>query len=63
LERRKRIVGHRAANFKEAEVWNLEFWQKQTPEQRLSALVAIHEDVSKVQEGCQTKHSEQKEGS
>ena len=47
--RRKRIVGHRAANFKEAEQWDLDYWQSQTPRQRLSALVAIRRDVLKVQ--------------
>lgn len=47
--RRKRIVGHRAANFKEAEQWDLDYWQSQTPRQRLSALVAIRRDVRKVE--------------
>lgn len=45
---RRVIVGHVAANFVDAERWNLEFWQSQTPEERLSALVAIHEDVEMV---------------
>ena len=44
-ERRKRIVGHRAKSFKDAEQWDMEFWQKQTPEMRLSALVAIRNDI------------------
>jgi len=48
LERRKRIVAHRATNFKDAEEWDLDFWQNQTPEERLSALVAIRKDVVKV---------------
>ena len=48
LERRKRIVAHRATNFKNAEEWDLDFWQNQTPEERLSALVAIRKDVVKV---------------
>ncbi len=47
--RRKRIVAHRAANFKDAENWDLDFWQSRTPEQRLSALVAIRADVRKVE--------------
>ena len=47
--RRKRIVAHRATDFKDAENWDLDFWQGQTPEQRLSALVAIHKDVRKVE--------------
>jgi len=48
-ERRKKIVAHRAANFADAEKWDLEFWQNRSPEDRLSALVAIHEDVAKVE--------------
>jgi hypothetical protein len=46
--RRKRMVANRAASFREAEAWDLEFWQNQTPEARLSALVAIREDVKRV---------------
>ena len=49
--RRKRIVAHRAANFQDAEKWDLDFWQNQTPEQRLSALVAIRKDIAKVEKG------------
>ena len=48
-ERRKRLVAYRAGNFKDAEQWDLRFWQQQTPEMRLSALVAIREDVAKVE--------------
>lgn len=47
-ERRKRIVGHKARSFEEAERWDLEFWQKQTPQARLSALVAIWRDVQMI---------------
>jgi hypothetical protein len=46
--RRSRIVAHRAANFEEAEAWDLDFWQSQSPEQRLSAFLAIRRDVDKV---------------
>ncbi|MFB3903231.1 MAG: hypothetical protein ACE15E_07245 [Acidobacteriota bacterium] len=46
--RKKRIVAHRAHSFDEAEQWDLEFWQRHSPEQRLSALVAIRRDVQKV---------------
>jgi hypothetical protein len=49
--RRSKIVAHRAANFEEAEAWDLDFWQSQSPEQRLSALVAIRNDVEKVMKG------------
>ena len=47
--RRKKIVAYRAGDFKDAEQWDLRFWQQQTPEMRLSALVAIREDVAKVE--------------
>ena len=49
--RKTRIVGHRSHGFDEADRWDLEFWQKQTPEERLSALVAIHHDVARVEAG------------
>ena len=45
--RRAKIVAHRAAGHEEAEKWDLEFWQKQSPQERLSALVAIRADVAK----------------
>jgi len=51
VARRSRIIAHRAANFREAEAWDLDFWQQQSPEQRLSALVAIRRDIDKVVEG------------
>jgi hypothetical protein len=50
-ERRKRLVGHVAKDFADAERWDLDFWQSLTPEERLSALVAIHRDIAKVEEG------------
>lgn len=46
--RKARMVAHRAFNFEDAEAWDLEFWQSQSPEQRLSAFVAIRRDVDKV---------------
>jgi hypothetical protein len=48
--RKKKIVAHRATDFKDAENWDLTFWQNQTPEQRLTALVAIRRDVVKVEQ-------------
>lgn len=39
------MIVHRARGFTDAEQWDLEFWQSQTPETRLSALVEIHRDV------------------
>jgi hypothetical protein len=46
--RKRRIVANLAADFEEAERWDLDFWQSQTPEERLSALIAIRKDVDKV---------------
>jgi len=48
IERRKRIVGNIAANFEEADKWDLEFWQRQTPQARLSALMSIRDDIAKI---------------
>ena len=49
LERRKRMVANVATSFEGAEEWDLEFWQARTPEERLSALVAIRRDVDVVE--------------
>lgn len=49
--RRERIVAHRAMGHRDAEDWDLEFWQSQSPEDRLSALVAIRRDIDLVQAG------------
>lgn len=48
-ERRKRIRGNHARSFEEAEQWDLDFWLSLTPEERLSALVAIRRDVELVE--------------
>lgn len=48
-ERRKRMVTNVAKSFEDAEAWDLDFWQKRTPEERLSALVAIRRDVEVVE--------------
>jgi hypothetical protein len=50
-QRRARMVGHRASSHAEAEAWDLEFWQAQGPEARLSALVAIRRDIEAVEAG------------
>lgn len=50
-ERRRIITTHRSTNYEEAERWDLEFWQKLSPEDRLSALPAILEDIKKVEDG------------
>jgi hypothetical protein len=47
------MVSHRATSFEDAERWDLEFWQSHTPEERLSALVAIRRDVEMVERGRQ----------
>ncbi len=47
--RRKRMVVHRATDFADAERWDLQFWQSQTPEARLEAFAAIRADVAKVE--------------
>jgi len=36
---------HRAASFADAEDWDLDYWLRRTPGERLSALVAIRRDV------------------
>ena len=48
--RRRRMETNRAKSYAEAELWDLLFWQMQSPEDRLSALVAIRNDVRKVEE-------------
>jgi hypothetical protein len=45
------MVAHRAANFQDAEKWDLDFWQERSPETRLSAPVAIREDVRSAKQG------------
>lgn len=49
--RRRILVSHRARDVADAEAWDLEFWLRQTPEERLAALVAIHRDVALVETG------------
>lgn len=47
--RREKMESHRARDFADAERWDLLFWQQRSPQDRLSALVAIREDVKKVE--------------
>jgi hypothetical protein len=42
------MVANLAHGPEEAEAWDLDFWQQAGPEARLSALVAIHEDIALV---------------
>jgi hypothetical protein len=50
-QRQRRMVVHRAENFADADRWDLAFWQSRSPEERLSALVAIHADIQAVERG------------
>jgi len=61
-ERRKRIVGHIATSFEDAEDWDLRFWQGLTPQDRLSALVAIHRDIAMVEAGRRYSHRASRKG-
>jgi len=57
-DRKNRIVTNRATSHEEAEAWDLEFWQGLGPEARLSALVAIREDVELARSARETNRSE-----
>jgi hypothetical protein len=46
-ERRKRMVGHVAKNFKEAEGGDIEFWQSFTPDERMSVQMAMTRAVDR----------------
>ena len=48
-KRRKTMETHRTTSFHDAEEWDLDYWQRRTPEERLSALVAIHRDIALVE--------------
>ncbi len=54
--RRERLVAHRASSHADAEAWDLDFWQSQSPEDRLSALVAIRRDVEAVEAARDDRH-------
>jgi hypothetical protein len=49
LRRRERLVANRASSYEEAEAWDLDFWQQRTPQERLSALVALRRELEKVE--------------
>jgi hypothetical protein len=55
--RKQKIQANRAVNYQDAESWDLEFWQQQTPEARLSALIAIRKDAAKVKSSQRKKKS------
>lgn len=46
--RREHMEMHVATGFEDAERWDLEFWQRRTPQERLSALAAIHRDIAAI---------------
>jgi hypothetical protein len=48
-KRREIMETHRTRSPADAEAWDLDYWQRRTPEERLSALVAIHRDVALVE--------------
>lgn len=58
--RRTTLEANRAASFAEAEEWDLDFWQRRSPEERLSALVAIRRDVELV-EAARASHDADRE--
>ncbi len=45
---KRNIVAYKAKSFEDADRWDLEFWQRQTPAMRLSALVALRTDILKI---------------
>jgi hypothetical protein len=57
-ERRARLVANRATSVEEAEAWDLDFWQHAGAEARLSALVALREDLDLI-EAARTQTDEQ----
>jgi hypothetical protein len=48
-KRRQAMEAHRTRSAAEAEAWDLDFWQRRSPDERLSALVAIFRDVARVE--------------
>ena len=46
-------------SFEEAEAWDLDFWQQAGPEARLSALVALREDLAHIEAARSPNVSEQ----
>lgn len=42
------MTGQVAQSYAEADGWDLDFWLSQSPQDRLSALVAIRNDIKKI---------------
>ena len=59
-ERRVRLVANRAMSVEEAEAWDLDFWQQAGPEARLSALVALREDLDLI-EAARSQNNDRRE--
>jgi len=49
LQRRTTLEAHRASSHADAEAWDLDYWQRQTAEERLSALVAMHREIELIE--------------
>ena len=45
---KRTVIAHLAHGFADADRWDLEFWQNQGAEMRLSALVALRRDILKI---------------
>ncbi len=54
--RKARMVTHLSHSFKEAEAWDLDYWQSVGPEERLSALVDLRNDREKVEAARGARH-------
>jgi len=54
--RKARMTTHISHSFKEADDWDLEYWQSVGPEERLSALVTLRSDLGKVEAARGAKH-------
>jgi hypothetical protein len=48
--RRRNLECHAAADFEDAERWDLEFWARQSPQDRLSAFVELREQWESIKE-------------
>ena len=54
--RKVRMVTHVSHSFREAEDWDLDYWQSVGPEERLSALVDLRNDLAKVEAARRAGH-------
>ncbi len=49
--RRQTLEVHVARSADEAEAWDLDYWQRRTADERLSALAAIHREIALIEAG------------